>query len=405
MPSAGIVCTVTSGSIAYVEVYGGMSRIETATAGLASRRLSRRQFLSRALALGISAPAAGALLAACGDDGSDPLPTPSPSFTTATPQKLYLYNRQNEIAPANKTKFFEKTGITVVETFFDDNESLIANLEAGATGFDLVVPSTYIIPEMVRAGLLQTLHLDLLPNLTNLSPEFPVFGPADAVDGAKYGVPHVWGTTGIAVRADMVKDEVASWKVLWDPQHRGRITMLDDERETIGAALKMLGHSLNSTDPDELAEATARLIEQRPLVRAYDSFSARRNIVSGVPLVHTRCAAAELAATDLGADKVAYVLPQEGFTIWTDNLCVPVGARSAYAAHLFIDFMLEGQNAAELVNYTRHSSPNAAATPFLDKRVVESLPSEEVLALGERQADLGKTAAAYAAAWSSVRAT
>ena len=179
--------------------------------------------------------------------------------------------------------------------------------------------------------------------------------------------------------------------------------MLNDERETIGAALKLLGYSLNSTDQAQLDQATQKLIEQKPLVRAYDSLNMKRNIVAGVPLVHTWNGDASLAADALGADKVFYGLPTEGYTIWVDNLAIPVGAPSPYWAHKFIDFMCQPQNAADLVNYVQYLSPNDAATPYVDKAIIANTPTGEVLARGEFQDDLGAFETQWGQAWQQVK--
>jgi spermidine/putrescine transport system substrate-binding protein len=117
------------------------------------------------------------------------------------------------------------------------------------------------------------------------------------------------------VRLDKVNEPITRWAQLWDPKYKGQINMLNDERETLGAALKLLGYSLNSTNQDELDAATQKLIDQKPLVRQYDSLALQRNIISGVPLCHMRNGNALDAVDQIGADKVGYVLPEEGYTI------------------------------------------------------------------------------------------
>ena len=370
-------------------------------------RMTRRQFMLRAAAAGLSAGAAAALLAACGGGANSSSASPS-ALDTAKPENLYLYNWQNEIAPENKTKFEQETGISIVETYYDDNEMLIAKLKGGAKGYDLIVPSGYAVSILAKSGLLEPLDMSLIPGFTNLNAKFqkPAYDPG--TDGKKYSVPWLWGTAGIAMRIDKggnaaVDMTAPSWQALWDERHKGEIDMLNDERETIGAALKLLGFSLNSTDQGELDQATQKLIAQKPLVRAYDSLNMKRNIVAGVPLVHTWNGDASLAADALGADKVFYGLPTEGYTIWVDNLAIPVGAPSPYWAHMFIDFMCQPQNAADLVNYVQYLSPNEAATPYVDEKILDSTPKGEVLARGEFQDDLGAFETQWGQAWQQVK--
>jgi spermidine/putrescine transport system substrate-binding protein len=369
--------------------------------------MTRRQFMLRAAAAGLSAGAAAALLAACGGGASSSSASPS-ALDTTKPASLHLYNWQNEIAPENKTKFEQETGVKIVETYYDDNEMLIAKLKGGAKGYDLIVPSGYAVSILAKSGLLEPLDMSLIPGFTNLNAKFqkPAYDPGS--DGKKYSVPWLWGTAGIAMRTDKLGLQAAdmtgpSWQVLWDEGHKGEIDMLNDERETIGAALKLLDFSLNSTDQGELDQATQKLIAQKPLVRAYDSLNMKRNIVAGVPLVHTWNGDASLAADALGADKVFYGLPTEGYTIWVDNLAIPVGAPSPYWAHMFIDFMCQPQNAADLVNYVQYLSPNEAATPYVDAAIIANTPKGEVLARGEFQDDLGAFETQWGQAWQQVK--
>lgn len=367
------------------------------------RPMDRRAFLRRAAALGVTATAAGSMLAACG--GSEkPAPVASALYPeTEKPDKLYVFTWQNEIAPENKNSFEAATGIRIVESNYQDNEALIAKLKGGARGYDIIHPTGYAVSILRKTGLLMPLDVGLIPNFKNTIEKFrkPAFDPEE--DGNKYSVPWIWGTAGVAVRTDLVDEEVTSWSTLWDERYKNRINMLDDLRETIGAALKLLGYSLNSTDQGELDEATQKLIEQKPLVHSYDSTNMVRAMVGGTPLVHTWNGDFAKAQKELGADKLDWVMPAEGYTIWVDNACVPVEAPSPYWAHKFIDFMCEAQNAADLANYVRYFSPNEAATPLLDKEIVDATPTAEELERGELMDDLGEFDKQWSTAWTKVK--
>ena len=376
--------------------------------GVSGGRLSRREFLAKATALGLTATAAGSVLAACGTSASSQ-ESGSPGAAAAylepakPPQALYLFNWQNEIAPSNKTKFAQRYGVEIAESYFDDNEALLAKLKGGVTGYDLIVPTSYMVSIMIKTGLLLPLDLKLIPNLKNLAPSFQKLSYDPAPDGHRYSVPWLWGNCGIAVRTDKVSQPITSWSALWNPQYKGQIDMLGDQRETLGCALKLLGYSYNSTDEQQINAAADKLIEQKPLVRQYDSLNMKRNIVSGVPLVHTWNGDAYLAVDTIGADKVSYVLPQEGFSVWVDNLCIPKGAPNPYWAHKFIDFMCEPENAAELVNYVQYLSPNAAARPFIDKKILARTPDEQTMQRSEMLSDVGVADRLWNAAWQKVK--
>jgi len=370
---------------------------------LVSEPMDRRTFLRRAVALGLTASAASSLLAACGID-EEPAATASVAYPETTkPEKLYVFNWQNELAPQNKKGFESQTGIRIVDSYYQDNEALIAKLKGGARGYDVILPTGYAVSILRMSGLLLPLDMALIPNFKNVLAKFrkPTYDPE--TDGRKYSVPWIWGTAGVAVRKDRVHEDVTCWATLWDKRYKGQIDMLDDQRETIGAALKLLGYSLNSKVQSELDEATQKLIEQKPLVRAYDSTNMVRAMVGGTPLVHTWNGDFAKAQNEVGADTLQWVLPSEGYTIWVDNACIPVGAPSPYWGHKFIDFMCEARNAADLTNYVRYCSPNEAAVAYLDEDIVRNTPSAEELVRGELMDDLGEFDRNWAEAWRKVK--
>ncbi len=382
-----------------------MKELDRLVAEVGSARISRRQFVRRALALGLSATAVGSVLAACGGEQEGGQATPTATLDETKPEKLILFNWSDYIPLSVCEEFTTRTGIPVSVTHYDNNEALLAKLRAGSRGYDLCFPGDYMVSVLFKSGLLEPLRMDLIPNFQNVASgmQKPKFDPEE--DGNKYSVPYQWGTTGIAVRTDLYASDVTSWSALWDPANENDIQMLDDERETMGAALKLLGYSLNTTDQGELDQAVEKLIEQKPLVRAYTNANVARPVLSGVPLVHIFDGDARRAMDELGVDKVAYVLPAEGFSMWTDNVCIPVEGNSVYWAHKFIDMLCEPEIAAAVTNYTQYLSPIPDATPMLDEVLQAATPPEDVLASGEGILDLGEFNRQYAEGWQKVRAS
>jgi len=364
--------------------------------------ISRRQFLVRAAALGLSASAIGTVLAACGTgDGEETAPL---AIEKVVPEQIIFYNWTDYLAPVTKENFEKETGIKLVETYFDDNEALYAKLSAGATGYDVMCPSDYMVHVLIMAGLLTPLDMSLIPNFKNVDPKFqkPTFDPE--TDGHKYSVPYQWGTTGIGVRTDKVAETVTSWQTMWDPNHKGEIIMDSEMRESLGAALKLLGYSLNSSSEDELAEAGDKLIEQKPLVAAYDANNMKRNMIRGTPLVHAWNADALLVMDEIGQDKLAYVLPDEGYTVWVDCLTIPKGAKSPYGAHLWMDFICDPKNQAELTDWVWYLSPVPAAYDLIESELLkENFPTQEQLDRGELMDDVGEFTAFYSETWRRVK--
>jgi len=397
-------------------------------------RVSRREFCARALGLGLTASAVGGLLAACGDE---PAPTASPSppplspLDTALPTELRIFNWGTDLPTSVKRGFHEKYGIGVVEESFET--SGLIGFEAMrqkviADGLDVIVLSDGMVQafrdslERVRetstmsAGAtssaaghstLQPLHLELLHNLGDVQPLLRNPPYDSSPDGIRYSVPLQWGATGIAVRTDNVSETITRWAQLFPPKgsdFRGQIQMLNDARECCGVALLKNAHSINSTSQDELDEATRDLVDQKPLVIAYDSVNMKRAMVRGVPLVV--CWPNDvIAARRAGVPEsdFAFVYPEEGFAVWADTMCIPSGARSPYAAHLFLDYMCDPRVSAGLVNQTGTFAPFASAAEYVDEQILRLRPAEDQLERSEIYMWLGEFTMAYERAWAEVK--
>lgn len=377
----------------------------------ARRRITRRHFLERAAALGLGASGIATILAACGgDDGAaESTSPPATADTSVKPAQITFYNWAEYLSPENKKAFERETGIKVVESYFDNLDAVIAKMKAGSTTYDLIPPAGWSLPILYKSGLLQPLDMRLIPNFKNVMGKFqqPTYDDETQNDGKKYSVPYLWGSTGIGYRADKLDTEPASWTALFPPAadaYAGQLTMLDDARETPGATLKMLGYSLNTTVDDELDEAIDTLIGQKPLVAQYDNANNKRNLVKGMPILHAFDGDARQAMMVADPGTVGYVLPSEGYSLWLDNLAIPADALSPYGAHLFMDFMLDPTNQAELMNYTQYLSPVPAAYDVLGDEVLSSgVPDDEELARGEILLDLGEFGRHYTDGWRRVK--
>ena len=364
--------------------------------------ITRRQFLERGLALGLSVSAIGAVLSACGTGTADENATPAAMDTTA-PDKMILFNWADYMPKSILKGFEQKTGIKVEESYFEDNETLLAKLKAGGSGYDMTVTADYMVTTMIKSGLLVPLDMKYIPSFKNVDPRY--YKPAydNEEDGNKYSVPYQWGTTGVGVRTDIITDPVDSWANLWDPKYKGNIVMLNDERDVLGAGLKLLGYSMNTKNQDELDQAVEKCIEQKPLVEAYTSVATRRSIVEGTGMTQGWTGYILSALEVVGEDKLSYMLPVEGYDLWTDNAVVPVGAKSPYAAHLLMDYICEPEIAGELVDYTWFHSPVPAAKEFSDPIVWKFAPTGSDLDRAEALIDLGEFTRNYDEAWRKVK--
>jgi spermidine/putrescine transport system substrate-binding protein len=371
---------------------------------VAGGQMSRREFVIRALALGISFSALGTLLAACGDGDADKTGQPA-ALDTTLPETLVVHNWEYYMAPKVLKEFEKRHGVQVKESYFKSVSALVKEMKSGASGYDVIFPTDAYVTSLRNAGVLLPLDMSLIPNFANVTqPLFKKPPFDDESDGNKYSVPYMFGTTGFCVRLDKVKSPTESWDMLWDSAYKGDIAMLDEPKEGLGAALFLLGYSSNSTSQQELDEATAKLIEQKPLVVRYDSTKPSDEIISGTSLKHCWDGDAIAAIQTLGLSKARYVLPSEGYIMWADGVCIPKNAPSPYAAHLFLDFLLDPQIAAENANYLGYQPVVEAADPLIADLVQRAMrPTPEVIEGATLGVDLGDFSDQYDAAWEKVK--
>ncbi|HEX9189509.1 MAG TPA: extracellular solute-binding protein, partial [Vicinamibacteria bacterium] len=320
----------------------------------------------------------------------------------ASSRELNLFIWSNYIAPETVARFETRHGVKVNVDLYDSNEALLAKLQAGNAGYDVICPSDYSVQVLLAQGLLRPLDHSALPHLANLDPSF-LDRPYDP--GNVHSVPYFWGTTGIAYDRSKVRERVDSWNALWDPRYAGRILMLDDAREVFGAALKRRGHSLNTTDETLLAEARDDVRRQKALVRAYNSSNFEDVLLSGDVWLAHGWNGQFARAMDQNPD-IAYVVPKEGSTLFIDNLAIPRDAAHADLAHAFIDFTMEAGVAAEICTTMRYSSPNRAAWPLLPpavRRHPAVFPPPDVVGRLELIRDLGDATVLYDRLWTEVK--
>lgn len=291
---------------------------------------------------------------------------------------LNLYNWSEYMDPELQTAFETEFGVTINEDNYDSNEAMQPIISAGNSGYDLIVPSDYMVSILIEAGDIMPIQKDAIPNLGNLADEFASGLPFDP--DAEYSVPYQWGTTGLGVDLSVTGPDVPeTWGLIFDADLAaeynldGAITILNDPRETMGAALKYLGYSLNTTSQDELDEAQAIVADATSRVAAFDSDQYDELLVAGQAAV-THGYSGNFLVQFLEADdpdQYAYFVPQEGGTRWVDNMAVVADAPHPCTAHTFINFLLDAENGAALTNWNYYASPNAAAEEFIDQEVLD----------------------------------
>ena len=274
---------------------------------------------------------------------------------------------------------------------------MVAKLQAGASGYDIIAPSSYIVPVLLATDLVTPLSRQYLTNWPNIASIFvnPVFDPDNA-----HSVPYQWGTSGFAYRKDKLSAHPDSWAVFLDPQYRNKMTQMDDEREVIGSWLRYRGHSLNSTNPQELAAAKADAIAAKRLLKAYISAPVKAQLIAGDVWI-AQLWNGDTAQAKVEQPNIEYVVPKEGCTLWADSLMVPRSAPHKRAAHEFMNYVLRPEVGAAVSNTTGYGTPNAKALELMKHPV--PYPTAEEFARLEYQKDLGKDLEPWDQIWTEIK--
>lgn len=325
----------------------------------------------------------------------------------STELNLYAWS---EYIPQDLLDGFEaETGIKVNYDTYSSNEELIAKLQAGASGYDVIIPSDYTVAILANQGLLEPLDLSQIPNFANVVDEFknPYFDP-----GNKFSIPYQWGTVGLVFDRDKVPNPPTRWSDLWDPTYQDRVVLLDDSREVLGMVLVSLGYDKNSTDPAQLEEAKVRMQELMPNVRLFDSDSPKTALLSGeVWLGQTWNGEGAIAHSE--NPSIDYICPDEGCGIWIDNMSIPKGAPHIDAAHKFINYVLKPEASLLITAEFPYSNPNRAALDLLKEQDPDAYdaymnftatnPSLEDIQKAHPVKDLGEATSLWDRVWTEVK--
>ena len=382
-----------------------LGEVEKIVTAVAHGELTRRQFLERGLALGLSVTALATVLGACGTDEATDGATPA-TMDTTLPEQINLFNWSDYMSPQCLTDFESAYGVKVKESFYDGNEALFAKMRAGATGYDVILPTDMWVTILRKADLIQPLNMDYIPNFKYVTdPVFqkPTFDNPDEQDGKKYSVPYMFGTTGYAAILAKVPSPMDSWDQLWDEKYKGEISMLNAPRETLGVGLIKQGYSPNTASQEELDASVEVLVQQKPLVLKYDSTNTRRSIVQGLALTHCWDGDVGLAIKSIPPEDVQYVLPSQGYIVWADGIAIPKATENVYAAHLFLNHMLDPKQAGQAADYIGyHCVVPEGVKYYTNPLQVQMRPTAEQIAAGKLAADVGEFQSQYDQAWQNV---
>jgi spermidine/putrescine transport system substrate-binding protein len=357
---------------------------------------TRRQFLKNS-----ATTISGLALSSCGWRLADVQSAPP---VKGAADQLFIYTWAGYTDKALLDRFAEKTGIRVIADVFDSNESMVARVQAGGgRAYSIIYPSDYMVIQMKELGLLSQLDHSTLGGIDRLKKQFqnPVYDP-----GNRYSVPLAWGTTGLIYNSEQLKEAPEDWDYLWKHKKEltRRMTLANDVREVMGAALRMQGYSLNSTNPEEVKKAYEKLVELKPAIASFTTDAWRPQILTG-DLKVAMCYSSDANEVIPDNDKLRYVVPKSGSSLWTDTLVIPKGAPNPEAAYKWINFMLQPDVAASLVERLSFSTPSEDAFSLLSPEVRENpilFPSESTLKNCEGVAPVGKFIDVYDRYWTKL---
>ncbi len=285
--------------------------------------------------------------------------------------EVIVYNWGEYLDPETLELFEEETGIKVIYDEFETNEIMYPKVETGATEYDVICPSDYMIQKLIENDLLTELNFDNIPNAkANIGSQYwdqsKEFDPEN-----KYSVPYCWGTVGILYNKTMVDGPIDSWEVLWDEKYADSILMQDSVRDAFMVSLKLNGHSMNSTDADELEAAKNSLIEQKPLVQAYVVDQVRDKMIGNEAAIGV-IYSGEAIYTQRENPDLEYVIPKEGTNVWIDSWVITKNAPNKENAEKFIDFMCRPEIALKNFEYITYSTPNDAARALIEEEDIRN---------------------------------
>ena len=316
---------------------------------------------------------------------------------------LHVYTWADYVKPELITRFEQENNCKVVIDTFESNEAMYAKLKAGATGYDVLFPSSYMVRLMFDQGMLMALNHNLLPNLKNVDPEYLKI----AMDKEMHhSAPYMLTTSGIGYLGSKVENVEASWSVFERVDLKGRMTMLNDMRETLGAALKSLGFSLNTRDERELAAARDVLIRWKKNLAKFENEQYKTGLASGEFLLVHGYSGDIFQAQEENED-IVFVVPKEGTSISCDDMVIPKDAPQVELAHKFINFIHDPEVAAENTEFIQYLCPNSASYRFLSEEILNNpgiFLADEIRSKCEVIEDLGADNAKYTKVWDEVKA-
>ncbi|MCL2080922.1 MAG: spermidine/putrescine ABC transporter substrate-binding protein [Oscillospiraceae bacterium] len=320
-----------------------------------------------------------------------------------TPNGVVNVYNWGEYMDTDLNREFEKqTGIKVNYRTFETNEMMYSYLKQGGASYDVIFPSDYMIGRLIEEDMLEALDFANIPNFGDINPELknPSYDPSN-----KFSVPYMWGIVGLIYNSDEIAETLDSWGALFDPRYSGQLLMFDNSRDTFGIALKYLGFSLNTENPDEIYAAFELLQRQKPLVQAYTMDQIYDKLGGGEALLGPYYAGDYFTMLE-DNPALRFAVPKEGTNLFVDAMCIPKGAANKENAEKYINFMTSTKAALANAEVTCYATPVLSAFEALDDELKYNeiiYPGADVLARCEEFVNVSMlTRQLYADLWTQL---
>ncbi|CUS03961.2 Extracellular solute-binding protein [Candidatus Promineifilum breve] len=368
----------------------------------------------------------GLLAVACGGgpaggpgaaEGGEPTAAVAEGEVQLAPE-LSVYNWADYIDEQILADYTERYGVEIIYDTFASNEDLLTKLQAGASGYDIIIPSDYMVAQMIELGLLAEIDVATLPNFANIGAEFkdPPYDPGNA-----HCTPYQWGMTGIGYRNGnpaFADGPPNSWAYLFEPSLLEQtapegINVLNDQRELMAAALFFLGHSPNSTDRAELEAARDLILQAKPYWKTFNSEDYYSTLMESDEIILSHAWSGDAAQAfwstyddATGEGNWLFTVPVEGAVRYQDNVCIPANSQRIETALHFMNYLMEAEVAAAITNFTFYPSPNEAAKEFINPDILNNpgiFPPPEVAAKLQWLTDVGDAIFIYDEMWTAIK--
>lgn len=293
-------------------------------------------------------------------------------FSCSKKDTLHIYNWADYI-PQEVIKQFEKEyNCKVIYDTYSSNEEMYSKIKQGGTGYDIVFPSGDHVRMMINDRLLEKLDLSKIPNFKNINSL--VLSKTTYDPEHNYSVPYMMGTTGIIVNKKLISNYQKSWSIYERSDLKDKMTLLDDMREVLGAALKYLGYSVNSTNPKEIERAKEIVLGWKRNILKFNATTYAQGIANGeFAVVHGYPENVFQLIPEDQRNDFEFFIPKEGSTLWIDNMVLLKSSKNKEIAYKFINFILRPEIAAKVSDLLMIPSPVSGAEKYITSKMIYNI--------------------------------